>query len=413
MVENEDSFGKEVATVKNHEDWIDGREVSSNNENVEALTHGDNVSINDESPMLEVMGRGDNPESVVISFNTLVVWLLKPLIGLGLIIGFGVVFLSAWLWAPWFLLGIFTGVYLLMSTLLNLFIKFTSGKLSWSFMRTNYILDLPLPFLWFTLEAVFSVALLICACCVIPSRWTFGHIAGIIVAILMMLKAVVSVIIWRKYRDDANVNSARRISASLMHTLNQLVEAGSSQQLPTFMSQAVKQWTQVWKGFNDTETTVGIMKGKRFEHFLILLLALILCVISCVTEVCFIKGWDSYNNHPNHAHFWVYGPLGVIETSMRYWAGISTVSCIPLLILLMAGSFRPSLLLNIIMTSISLSVGVYFALLSFYSTMSLMLLQEKLVHGPALIFRCSLVGSVGSINQSCVFVFYREYYALT
>ena len=116
-----------------------------------------------------------------------------------LVLGFGVALPDAWELAPWFLLGLVLGVYLLLSTLLNLLIRYTAGGVSWRIMKTNYILQFPSPpVLWFILDTIISGSLLITACVIQPFYWSFGHVVGIIVAILHFVIAVGLLVVRRR-----------------------------------------------------------------------------------------------------------------------------------------------------------------------------------------------------------------------
>ena len=66
-------------------------------------------------------------------------------------------------------------------------------------MKTNYILQLPSPsVLWFILDSITSGSLLITACVIQPFYWTFGHVVGIIVAILHFVIAVGLLVVRRR-----------------------------------------------------------------------------------------------------------------------------------------------------------------------------------------------------------------------
>lgn len=87
-------------------------------------------------------------------------------------------------------------------------------------MKTNYIFQLPSPFvLCFILDTITSGSLLITACVIQPFCWTFGHVVGIIVAILHFVIAVGLLVVRRKSAACMTMNRDVQYSPNLYQAI--------------------------------------------------------------------------------------------------------------------------------------------------------------------------------------------------
>eukprot|EP00088_Acartia_fossae_P024375 TRINITY_DN25337_c0_g1_i1.p1 TRINITY_DN25337_c0_g1~~TRINITY_DN25337_c0_g1_i1.p1 ORF type:complete len:386 (+),score=43.94 TRINITY_DN25337_c0_g1_i1:23-1159(+) len=125
--------------------------------------------------------------------------------------------------------------------------------------------------------------------------------------------------------------------------------------------------------------------GSRCISVLMILVTIVLCILVIFTELILIRNWDRMwwrdeDSDRNHLNYWIWGPIGDVPSSMRYYACGSCAGLIVVSAIISGGIMRPSWYGNIVVAILAFASGVFFCLLSCYSFVSLMTLTETALY---------------------------------